>query len=88
MCSEKLELNVNTSSESGRPRTAPFEAVLRIRHNRNPKGVDNGFDIIKYLSGLDYPGNELDVSTPNHKLCNRTALMMAIYTATPGWLVQ
>lgn len=86
--SKSFRLNLNTNIQSGRGRTALFEAVLRIRHNRSPKDVDNGVDIIKYLSGLAYPGNELDVNVPKHKVCNRTALIMASYTATPGWLFQ
>ena len=72
-------LGAKSNIQSGRGRTALFEAVLRIKENSSGKDLQESVEIINVLCNLAYPGNEVDVNVPNPKLYNRTALMMAIY---------
>jgi ankyrin repeat protein len=72
-------LDANSNIQSGRGRTALFEAVLRVKEISSPEDLKKSVDIINALLDLAYPGNEVDVNVPNPKLSNRTALIMAIY---------
>lgn len=83
LTSEPSRLGANSNLQSGKGRTALFEAVLRIRANSSWKDLDKSVEIIEALLNLAHPGSEVDANVRNPKMSNRSALMIAIINGHP-----
>ncbi|KAH6676237.1 ankyrin repeat-containing domain protein [Halenospora varia] len=74
-----LESKALVNTQSGRGRTALFEAILRldIEHKQSPE-IEKSLKAVELLLNHKIKGHQLDVNIQNFKLRNRTALITSI----------